>query len=181
MKKFTFNPLAIPDVIMVETLSFDDNRGSFTEIYNKKEFQEAGMGDNFVQDNLSFSRKGVIRGLHFSKAPHETAKLVRCTEGEIFDVAVDIREESPTFGKWVGEVLSADNHKMLFIPKGFAHGFCALTDTVQVSYKISDYYYPESDLGIIYNDPDIAINWPISDPILSDKDKKLPFLKDLLK
>jgi dTDP-4-dehydrorhamnose 3,5-epimerase len=179
--KFTFTPLEIPDVIMVEPTLFEDNRGSFAETYNKKEFAEAGINEDFVQDNFSFSKKGVIRGLHFSRIPHETTKLVRCTGGQILDVVVDVRPNSPTFGKWVSETLSSDNHRMLFMPRGFAHGFCALTDTVEVLYKVSDYYYPESELGIIFNDPDLAINWPVSNPILSDKDKKLPFFKDLFK
>jgi dTDP-4-dehydrorhamnose 3,5-epimerase len=181
MKKFNFIHSAIHDVIMIEPTVFEDIRGSFNETYNKNEFEEAGIYDNFIQDNVSSSKKGVIRGLHFTITPHETAKLVGCTQGKILDVVVDIRPKSSTYGKWVSEVLSADNHRMLFIPKGFAHGFCALSDMVQVSYKVTDYYYPESDSGIIYNDPDIGINWPITDPILSEKDKKLPFLKDLFK
>ena len=181
MAKFTFTPLSIPDVIMVEPALFEDDRGYFVETYNKKDFEEAGIKENFVQDNFSFSKKGVIRGLHFSKSPHETVKLVRCISGEILDVAVDVRPNSPTFGKWVSEILSSDNRKMLFIPKGFAHGFCALSDTVEIVYKVNDYYFPESEQGIIYNDKDLAIEWPISNPILSDKDKILLSFKDLFR
>src|SRR3989344_1256802 len=131
MAKFTFTPLSIPDVILVEPKLFEDSRGYFVETYNQKDFEEAGIKENFVQDNFSFSKKGVIRGLHFSKSPHETVKLVRCISGEILDVAVEI------------------------------------------VYKVIDYYFPESEQGIIYNDKDLAINWPISNPILSDKDKIL--------
>ncbi|MFA5889075.1 MAG: dTDP-4-dehydrorhamnose 3,5-epimerase [Candidatus Paceibacterota bacterium] len=181
MNKFNFTPLTIPGVILIEPKVFEDSRGYFIETYNKKDFEEAGIKENFVQDNFSFSKKGVIRGMHFSKAPHETVKLVSCISGEILDVAVDVRPNSPTFGKWVSEILSGDNHKMLFIPKGFAHGFCALSDTVKIVYKVNDYYFPESEQGIIYNDRDLAINWPISEPILSDKDKLLPVFKDLFK
>ena len=181
MKKFFFTPLAITDVMLIESKKFEDARGSFTEVYSKKEFTEAGIHEDFVQDHHSISRKGVIRGLHFAKPPYETAKLVRCVKGEILDVAVDIRPDSKTFGKWVAESLSENNGKMLFIPKGFAHGFCARTDIVGVTYKVSDYYRPESESGIIWNDPDIAIPWPVQEPILSDKDRALPHFKDLIK
>lgn len=179
--KFNFTPLSIPDVIMIEPQLFEDGRGYFIETYNKQDFEEAGINEDFVQDNFSFSKNKVIRGLHFSKAPHELVKLVRCVNGEIMDVAVDVRPNSPTFGKWVSERLSSDNHKMLFMPEGFAHGFCVLSDVAEVVYKVNDYYFPESEQGIIYNDKDLAIDWPISNPILSDKDKILPSLKDLFK
>lgn len=181
MQKFTFRPLAIPEIILIETRKFDDNRGFFVETYNKKEFEEGGITENFVQDNYSFSYKGVVRGLHFSKPPHQTAKLVRCVEGKILDVAVDVRPDSKTFGKWVSEILSEENKNMLFIPKGFAHGFCVITEKAGVSYKVTDYYYPESEVGIIFNDPNLNINWPKGDYILSEKDKKLGTFKDLLK
>ncbi len=181
MKKFTFTELALPEIIKIEYMHFEDDRGFFSEVYNKKEFAERGILDNFVQDNISFSKKNVIRGIHFSKAPHEMSKLVRCVSGEIWDVAVDVRLGSPTFGKYVAETLSGDNNKILYIPKGFAHGFCVLSGEATVAYKQSDYYYPEIDAGVIYNDPDIAINWPVKEPIMSEKDKKLPNLKDLLK
>lgn len=179
MAKFTFTKLSIPDVVLVEPTLFNDERGFFSEMYNKREFVDVGIDEDFVQDNFSFSGGGVVRGLHFSISPHGTSKLVRCTSGEIFDVAVDIRSDSETFGKWVSAVLSEQNHRMLFVPKGFAHGFCVMGESAGVSYKVTDFYYPESDAGIIFNDPDIAIDWPIKNPILSEKDKKLPFLKDL--
>lgn len=181
MKKFIFTQLAIPDVILVEPKKFEDPRGFFSETYNKKDFSKAGINVDFVQDAYSFSQQNVIRGLHFSKSPHETAKLVRCVQGEILDIAVDIRPSSKTFGQWVAEKLSESNGKMLFIPQGFAHGFCILSEFAGVAYKVSDFYYPESDSGIIWNDPDLAIDWGIQKPILSDKDKQLPTLKDLTK
>jgi len=181
MKKFNFIPLAIPEVILIETKKFEDMRGFFAETYNKEEFTLGGINENFIQDNYSFSHKGVIRALHFQKPPHEVSKLVRCVRGEIFDVAVDIRPDSKTFGKWVAETLSESNGKMLLIPKGFAHGFCALTEDVGISYKVTDYYYPESEAGIVWNDPDLAIDWPMKEVILADKDRKFPFLKDLLR
>lgn len=181
MQKFIFTPTTISEVVVIVPRIFEDNRGFFTEVYNKKEFLEFGINENFVQDNFSFSKKDVIRGLHFSKTPGETAKLVRCLKGKIFDVAVDIRPDSKTFGKWVGETLSAENRKMFFVPRGFAHGFCSMTPEVEVSYKVTDYYSPENDLGIIYNDPDFGIKWPIENPILSEKDKNLPTYKSLFK
>lgn len=181
MSKFVFKPSNIPEVIVIEPQAFEDSRGVFIETYNRKEFVEAGINDFFVQDNYSFSFKGVIRGLHFTQSPHETTKLIRCISGEIMDVAVDVRRDSKTFGQWVSEIISEDNHKMLLIPKGFAHGFCVLSDKARISYKVTDYYHPESDLGIIFNDPDLSIPWPLLNNVLSEKDKKLPFLKDLFK
>ena len=181
MSKFTFTKLSIPDVVLVEPRVFQDKRGFFVETYSREEFTKMGISEDFVQDNLSFSLKGVIRGLHFSLPPHETAKLVRCASGEILDVAVDIRPRSATFGKWVSAVLSEANHKMLFIPKGFAHGFCVLSDGAHVAYKVTDYYYPENDSGIMFNDPDLTINWPEKNPVLSDKDKNLQHFADLLR
>lgn len=180
MSKFIFTKLSVPEVILVEPKIFEDHRGFFVETYNEKEFIEGGINERFVQDNLSFSVKGVIRGLHFSLPPHETAKLVRCASGEILDVAVDVRPHSLTFGTWVSAVLSSENRKMLFVPKGFAHGFCVLSDTAHVAYKVTDYYFPESDSGIIFNDPDLAIDWSVKEPILSEKDKILPLLKDVI-
>ncbi len=181
MAKFKFTPLAIPEVIMIEPTVFSDSRGFFTETYNKKEFADAGIFEDFIQDNHSYSTKGVVRGLHFSLPPHETAKLVRCVEGEVLDVAVDIRANSKTFGKWVAEKLSRENGKMLFVPKGFAHGYCVLSETSSFLYKVSEYYYPESDRGILWNDSDLAIDWGVENPILSEKDSKLPTFKDLSK
>jgi dTDP-4-dehydrorhamnose 3,5-epimerase len=181
MNKFTFTKLSIPDVILIEPKRFEDTRGFFSETYNKQEFVEAGILEDFVQDNHSFSVKGVIRGLHISKSPKETAKLIRCIQGEIMDVAVDVRPGSATYGKWVSEILNTETGKMLFVPKGFAHGFCVLSNTASITYKVTDYYYPECDKGVRWNDPDIGIKWSIDSPILSEKDKSLPFLKDLFK
>jgi dTDP-4-dehydrorhamnose 3,5-epimerase len=180
MNKFTFSQLNIPDVILIEPKRFLDNRGFFTETYNKKDFANAGIFEDFIQDNHSFSKKGVIRGLHFSTSPHEMTKLVRCIEGEIMDVAVDVRPGSITYGKWVSEILSSENGKMLFVPKGFAHGFSVLSDAAAITYKVTDYYYPEYDKGVNWNDPEIGIKWGIENPILSEKDHNLPFLKDLI-
>ncbi len=177
---FEFKKLSIPDVILVTPKVFGDNRGFFLEGYKKSEFFNNGITVEFNQDNHSQSTKGVLRGLHYQKAPKSQAKLVRCIEGEIFDVAVDIRKNSPTFGKWVGEKLSAENKNMLFIPEGFAHGFVVLSEKAQLLYKASNEYAPECDRGIRWNDPDININWGIDfEPILSEKDTNQPFLKEL--
>ena len=177
---FEFKKLSIPDVILVEPKVFDDERGFFLESYKKSEFFANGIDVEFNQDNHSKSTKGVLRGLHYQLPPKAQAKLVRCVQGEIFDVAVDIRKNSPTFGKWVGEKLSAENKKMLFIPEGFAHGFVVLSETAELLYKASNEYSKEHDRGIFWNDSDIAIDWGIDfEPILSDKDKHQPLLKDI--
>lgn len=177
---FEFKKLSIPDVILVEPKVFDDERGFFLESYKKSEFFANGIDVEFNQDNHSKSTKGVLRGLHYQLPPKAQAKLVRCIQGEIFDVAVDIRKNSPTFGKWVGEKLSAENKKMLFVPEGFAHGFVVLSETAELLYKASNEYSKEHDRGILWNDKDIAIDWGIDfEPILSDKDKNQPLLKDI--
>ncbi|MDP4086256.1 MAG: dTDP-4-dehydrorhamnose 3,5-epimerase [Bacillota bacterium] len=170
----------IKGVKVLEPTVFGDHRGWFMETYSESKFQEAGIHIKFVQDNQSLSAiKGTLRGLHYQLSPKEQTKLVRCTKGSIFDVAVDIRTGSPTFGKWFGIELSAENKKQLLIPQGFAHGFMTLTDDVEVQYKVDELYAPECDRGIIWNDPDIGIKWPIEIiPVLSEKDKKAPFLKD---
>lgn len=157
-----------------------DARGWFIEVYNKREFEEANISINFLQDNHSFSAmRGTLRGLHYQLYPKDQTKLVRCTRGEIWDVAVDLRKGSPTFGKWIGVELSEKNKKQLLVPKGFAHGFITLTDDAEVQYKVDELYSPEHDRGIIWNDPDIGIKWPLDiQPILSDKDEKAPLLKD---
>ncbi|WP_269920191.1 dTDP-4-dehydrorhamnose 3,5-epimerase [Caldifermentibacillus hisashii] len=167
-------------VIIIEPKVFGDHRGWFMETYNESEFQENGMDINFVQDNQSFSAaKGTLRGLHYQLNPKAQTKLVRCTKGAIYDVAVDIRKGSPTFGKWFGIELTAENKKQLLIPKGFAHGFMTLTEDVEVQYKVDEFYAPECDRGIIWNDPQIGIEWPMEvKPILSEKDEKAPLLKD---
>jgi len=175
---FTFKKLSIPEVILVETQSFSDNRGFFLENFKASPFFSNGINTKFVQDNFSHSIKGVLRGLHYQKIPKAQSKLVTALRGEIFDVAVDIRENSPTFGKWVGEILSDKNHKSLYIPEGFAHGFCVLSDEADVFYKTSNEYSPEHEAGIIWNDPEINILWPIDEPILHEKDSKLVILKN---
>jgi len=175
---FTVKKLEINDVILIEAKSFLDSRGFFMETYKKSAFKENGINANFVQDNFSHSSKGALRGLHYQKEPMAQAKLVNVIRGEIFDVAVDIRRQSSTYGKWVGEILSDKNHKMLYVPEGFAHGFLTLSDEVDVLYKVNNEYSPENDRGIMWNDPDIGINWPNETPQLSEKDMTQPLLKD---
>lgn len=174
--KLTLTP--IKDLVVIEPKVFGDERGYFYEAYNKNTFHELGLDYDFVQDNQSFSRKGVLRGLHFQKQ-FPQAKLVRVIEGEVFDVAVDLRKNSPTFGKWYGVTLSGENKKMFMIPRGFAHGFLVLSETAVFSYKCDDFYHPNDEGGIIYNDPDIGIEWPEVDCelVLSEKDKKHETLK----
>lgn len=169
----------IQDVLVFEPKVFGDDRGFFFESFSQKVFEEAvGRKVQFVQDNHSKSCKGVLRGLHYQLEPHAQGKLVRCVVGEVFDVAVDIRVSSPTFGKWVGVNLSAENKQQLWIPEGFAHGFLVLSEMAEFVYKTTNYYHPESDRGIMWNDPDIAINWPLAtQPILSEKDENHPRLK----
>jgi len=154
-------PLAIPDVLLIEPQVFDDDRGFFFESFNQNKFEEAtGLKINFVQDNHSKSLKGVLRGLHYQLPPKAQGKLVRVIQGEVFDVAVDLRKSSPTFGKCVGEILSADNKKQVWIPEGFAHGFLTLSDTAEFLYKTTDFYSPEHEESIMWNDETIAIKWP---------------------
>ena len=164
-------------VLLVEPQVFGDERGFFVESFNVAEFAEAGIDQTFVQDNHSRSAKGVLRGLHYQVNPGQD-KLVRVVVGEVFDVAVDIRRNSPTFGQWEGFYLSAENKKQLYIPKGFAHGFCVTSDYAEFLYKCSEYYSPADERGIAWNDPDIGVEWPVVDPLLSEKDKNQPFLKD---
>lgn len=165
-------PLAIPDVLLIEPKVFGDDRGFFYESFNQRAFAEAtGLDLCFVQDNHSKSARNVLRGLHYQLPPREQGKLVRVVAGEVFDVAVDIRKESPTFGRWVGEVLSAQNRRQLWIPPGFAHGFLVLSESAEFLYKTTDYYAPEYEYGIAWNDPLLAIDWPLRDaPVLSPKD-----------
>lgn len=166
-------------VVIIEPDVFGDNRGFFMESWNKKKMEEAGLFYDFVQDNHSKSTvKGTIRGIHFQKGDKAQAKLVRCIKGVVLDVAVDLRKNSPTFKQWVGVELSAENKKQLLIPRGFGHGFVTLTDDVEFLYKADNYYASEADAGIRWNDPDIGVEWGIGNPILSEKDKKNPFLKD---
>ena len=175
---FVFKKLKIPEVILVNAQSFKDNRGFFLENFKESVFTQNGIDVKFVQDNFSHSVKGVLRGLHYQKNPKAQAKLVSVINGEIFDVAVDIRQNSSTYGKWVSATLSGKNHNLLYIPEGFAHGFCVLSETADVLYKVNNEYSPEHDAGIIWNDSEINISWPIDNPIVSEKDSKLPSFND---
>ena len=180
---FEFEPLAIPEVILIKPKVFSDERGFFLETYKKSEFEREGIPYEFLQNNHSASKKGVLRGLHYQKKPAVQGKLVRCISGVIFDVAVDIRVGSPTFGKWVGVYLSEENKHMLWIPPGFAHGFLVVSDYAEVIYNVSHSEYSSAhDAGIIWNDPTIGIEWPlhlVDEIILSRKDENLPTLKEL--
>ena len=165
-------------VLVIEPEVFRDSRGMFYEVYSAKKYEEQGIPAHFVQDNHSVSAQGVLRGLHYQVNPGQ-AKLVRVNRGEVFDVVVDIRKDSPTCGEWWGTRLSEANNLQLYIPIGFAHGFCVLSDSAEFLYKCSDYYSPENERGIIWNDPDIAIDWPIERPILSGKDQTYPRFRDI--
>lgn len=176
-----FTPLAIPDVFLIEPKVFGDARGFFYESFNQAAFNAAtGTAFEFVQDNHSRSSKGVLRGLHYQLPPHAQGKLVRVVRGAVWDVAVDIRKHSPTFGQWVGETLTEENHKQFWIPPGFAHGFVVLSESADFLYKTTNYYAPQSDRGIAWNDPDLAIQWPDlgMDFVLSDKDQRQPAFRD---
>lgn len=179
MSNFTFEKTKIDGVYIITPKLFGDNRGYFMETYSQTAFAEAGLNYDFVQDNQSSSKKGVLRGLHFQKT-HPQAKLVRVLKGEVFDVAVDLRDGSPTYGQWVGARLSEENHQQLMIPRGFAHGFLVLSGYAEFAYKCDDVYHPEDEGGIMYNDPDVAVDWPKldCDLILSDKDQKHPTLAE---
>lgn len=176
----TVEETKIPDVKVITPKKFGDNRGWFMECYSKRDLKDNGIDIDFVQDNRSFSaKKGIIRGLHFQRKPYTQAKLLSCLQGAILDVAVDLRKESPTYRQWVAVELSEENGKQLFIPEGFAHGFVTLTDNVEIMYKCNNFYVPEADGGIRWNDPDIGVEWGVEDPILSEKDTHQPFLKDI--
>lgn len=178
MSNFVFTPTKIEDVFIIEPKVFGDERGYFCETYNETAFREAGLNYTFVQDNQSSSKKGVLRGLHFQKS-HPQAKLVRVLRGEVFDVAVDLRKNSETYGKWVGVLLSGENKKQLMIPRGFAHGFLVVSDTAEFAYKCDDFYHPEDEGGILYNDPEINISWPeVGELTLSEKDQNHRTLKE---
>jgi dTDP-4-dehydrorhamnose 3,5-epimerase len=173
-------PTKIKDVLLIEPRVFNDERGFFYESYNKKVYQNFGIIVNFVQDNHSRSQKNTLRGLHYQVNPGQ-AKLVRVIFGEVFDVAVDIRFGSPTFGQWVGHYLNANNKQQMFIPAGFAHGFCVTSDFAEFEYKCSELYSPQDERGIRWNDPDLGILWPVENPILSDKDKNNTLFKNIEK
>ncbi len=175
---FQFRHLELPDVILIEPRNLRDERGFFRETYKASEFAAGGIPATFVQDNHSHSTRGVLRGLHYQNPPRAQAKLVSVCKGEIFDVAVDIRKGSPTYGHWVAEILSADTGCMLYVPPGFAHGFCVLSAEADVIYKVTAEFALELDRGIRWNDPDIGVQWPITDAILSAKDAGLPLLRD---
>ena len=168
----------LPGVLILEPKVFGDQRGFFMETYHIEKYKALGVPNDFVQDNVSFSGKGALRGLHY-QWPRPQAKLVQALTGEIYDLAVDIRKSSPTFGKSVGVVLSGENKRQLFIPEGFAHGFCVLSDTALFSYKCGDLYSPECESGVLWSDPDLGIDWPIREPLLSDKDRVFQKLKDI--
>lgn len=174
--KVTQTPL--PGVLLIEPKIFGDARGFFLETYSRERYHAAGITENLLQDNLSFSRRGVLRGLHYQN-PTPQGKLVYVLQGTVFDVAVDIRRSSPTFGQWYGATLTDENKKQLWIPAGFAHGFCVTSDAALFTYKCSAYYAPENEHTIRYDDPDIAISWPVAEPLLSDKDRSAPGLKDI--
>lgn len=172
-------PLKLADAFVLEPVVHGDHRGFFMESYNDSIFQRHGINYDFIQDNQSLSAEaGVLRGLHYQLNPKAQTKLIRVFTGAIYDVIVDIRKNSPTFGQWIGVILSEHNHRQLLVPKGFAHGFCTLVPNTQVLYKVDEYYSPENDRGILWNDPALGIDWPTSNPILSDKDRTHPLLKD---
>lgn len=182
MGKFQFQKTDIDGLYVIEPTVFGDERGYFMETYNYNEFKEAGLDMVFVQDNESKSKKGVLRGLHF-QTRNSQGKLVRVIEGEVFDVAVDLREGSKTFGKWYGVTLNAENKRQFYIPEEFAHGFVVLSEVAKFVYKCTNFYDPSSEAGLMWNDPDIGIDWPITDDmtvLLSEKDKKHPSLKEYL-
>ena len=175
---FRFIKTDIEGVYIIEPNVFGDERGYFFESYNENEFKKEGLKYTFVQDNQSKSKRGVLRGLHFQKT-YPQAKLVRVLEGEVFDVAVDLRKNSPTYGKWVGVILSSENKKQFMIPRGFAHGFVVLSETATFTYKCDEFYHPEDEGGLMWDDKDINIEWPIDfEPLLSEKDRKHPSLKE---
>jgi len=173
---FEFSRLSIPDVVLIRARVFADSRGAFWESFRQTLFESFGLPAQFPQDNVSYSARGVLRGLHYQLRPKAQAKLIMPLEGEIFDVAVDIRRGSPTYAQWVGHNLSAERHELLFIPEGFAHGFCVLSERAIVHYKVTAEYAPEAERGIRWNDPRLAIAWPCAEPLLSEKDQCLPFL-----
>jgi dTDP-4-dehydrorhamnose 3,5-epimerase len=174
-----FLPTALPEVVLVEPDVFRDDRGFFLETYQKLKYGGAGLPEEFVQDNHSFSIRGTLRGLH-AQIRRPQGKLIRAVLGEIFDVAVDIRPESPTFGRWVGEVLSGENYRQLYVPPGFAHGFCVMSESAHVLYKCTTFYEKEDEIALLWNDPAIGISWPTETPLLSPRDLGAPKLAEIL-
>lgn len=173
---FNFKKLAIPEVLLISPRVQTDSRGFFMETYKRSEFAAAGVEEIFVQENHSSSQRGVLRGLHFQRPPHAQSKLVRVVSGTIFDVAVDLRRDSATRGRWVGVHLSADDRALLYVPDWCAHGFCVLSERAEIVYHTSMEYAPDHQAGIMWNDPALGIEWPITDPIVSDRDKQWPLL-----
>jgi dTDP-4-dehydrorhamnose 3,5-epimerase len=169
---------ALPGVIIIEPKVFGDARGYFLETWNRPRYEAAGLPGDFIQVNVSSSSRGVLRGLHYQK-PYPQGKLLSVLDGEILDVAVDIRHGSPDFGRWVGVILSGANHRQLYIPPGFAHGFCVMSDKALVTYKCTEVYHPEADRGVRWDDPRIGIEWPVADPFVSDKDRRAPLLNEI--
>ena len=168
----------LPGVLIIEPKVFPDARGFFVETYQKERYQAMGISPEFVQDNLSFSTKGVLRGVH-SQNPHPQGKLVQVLQGAVWDVAVDIRRHSPHFGRWTAVTLTGDAKNQFYIPAGFAHGFCVLSDTALFAYKCTDFYFPGNEVGFRWDDPEVGIRWPVADPVLSPKDAALPRLRDV--
>lgn len=175
---FEFSKTEIPDVILVRPKLFEDERGMFAEIFKLKDFEEMGIVKALTQVNFSSSKKNVLRGLHYQNKPKAQAKLVSCARGEVFDVAVDIRVGSPTYGAWVAETLTAQDKNMLYIPAGFAHGFCALVEDAELIYFCDEQYSPDHEAGIVWNDSDIGITWPMENPVLAERDAAFPPLAD---
>ena len=175
---FQFHRLDIPDVILIEPDVFKDSRGFFVETYKSSEFKSFGVPEEFVQDNWSHSTRNTLRGLHYQNHPKAQGKLLTVIKGEVFDVAVDLRKNSPTYGKWIAEVLTEKNYRILYIPVGFAHGFCVLSEKADFVYKVTAEYDREMESGIIWNDPTIGIDWPVSQPLISGRDAKLPSLRN---
>jgi dTDP-4-dehydrorhamnose 3,5-epimerase len=174
---FSFARTAIPEVIVIDPPVFPDHRGFFMETYKRSEFAANGIFETFVQSNHSKSSRGILRGLHYQKHPKAQAKLVRALSGEIYDVVVDLRQDGPTYGKWIGAILSAENKKILYVPAGFAHGFYVISGEAEVQYMATEEYAPDHETGIIWNDPDLRIDWPIVDPQLSPRDRAWPRLR----
>ena len=175
---FRFNPTDISGVIVIDPPVFPDDRGFFMESYKRSEFAAAGINETFVQCNQSKSVRGILRGLHYQKTPKAQAKLVRALSGEIYDVAVDLRKGSPTYGKWTALTLSAQNRKMLFVPVGFGHGFCVTSPDAEILYMTTEEYAPDLEAGVLWNDPDLAIEWPVANPVLSPRDRAWPWLRN---
>jgi dTDP-4-dehydrorhamnose 3,5-epimerase len=171
----------LPEVLLIKPKVFGDTRGFFMQTWQQKQYAENGIAEQFVQDNLSYSAYGVLRGLHLQKTPHAQGKLVSVLQGEVFDVAVDVRPDSPHFGEWTGVYLSAENKHQFYVPAGFAHGFCVTSETALFAYKCTEYYHPEAEISLRWNDSDIAIQWPVKEPQLAEKDSQALTLSELRK